>query len=111
MNNPFNKIEKYLNRKKPKPDYDSDKPVRPKISIHYHTKGKEYDEQYATMNVDYNFYSMTIVYRPYKLNPYSIHIEGQATFGRVRQELGTRFWDDEWSSQDDVVDYIRYKLR
>lgn len=112
MENVFDKIEMHLSRKKAKPDYDTDKkPVKPKVRIEYFTEGKEYDEKYATMHVEYNYYSMTITYRPYKVNPYSVYIETQATFGRIRQELGVKYWNEDWASQEDVIEYIRYKLR
>lgn len=106
----FDKIIKHLNRKKSKPTYNSDKkPVKP-IFQFMNNLGTEHN--YIIMYVDYNYYYMTITYIPDKLNPYKVYIETQCTFSfKARQELGTKYWEDTWHSQEDVIEYIRYKLR
>lgn len=104
----FDEIIKHLERKKAKPDYESDgKPVKPKIEVEDCLK----EHCYAMLIVHYNYYYMTVTYRPEKLNPYEVYIETQCVFGRSRQELGTKFWQDTWYEQKDVIEYIRYKLR
>ena len=104
----FDEIIKHLERKKAKPDYGSEgRPVKPKIEIEDCLQ----KHGYAMLTVYYNYYFMTITYTPRNRNPYKVYIETQHVFGKVKQELGTKFWEDSWYGQKDVVEYIRYKLR
>lgn len=100
----FSKIIKHLDRKKPNPDWGIEEPIKPKYTFDDHLQ----DEGYLALYVTYNYYYMTIAYTPGKLNPYWVHIETQCV---IRQTVGTRFWTDTWHQQEDVIEYIRYKLR
>jgi hypothetical protein len=102
----FDKIIQHLNRKKPKPTWNSDKkPVKP---TYYFQNYLNTEHNYIQMIVDYNYYHMAITYFPDKRNPYKVWIEAQCV---IRQTIGTRFWEDTWYEQEDVIEYIRYKLR
>ncbi len=98
----FDKILKHLNRKRPKITESSKGiPVKPICVI-----------KDNILDVEYNYYYMQISYSPDKINHYKIYIEyNLAVFGRARQEIGTHWWEDEWHEQEDVIEYIRYKLR
>lgn len=103
----FDKIIQHLERKKAKPTYSTDKkPIKVKYEIidRLNTNG------YIHLSADYNYYNINIFYCPEKQNPYHVYIETQCTFA-WRQELGTKFWKDDWYQQEDVIEYIRYKLR
>ena len=98
----FDKILQHLNRKKPKiTDNSKGISVKPICIINENV-----------LNVEYNHYYMQIIYCPDKINHYEVYIEyNLAVFGRARQELGTRWWRDQWHEQEDVIEYIRYKFR
>jgi hypothetical protein len=98
----FDKILLHLSRKKPKTTYSStDVPIKPICDVVGHQ-----------LSVEYNYYYMTITYLPDKMNHYYVDIEYDlAVFGRARQEFGTRYWVDWWHEQEDVIEYIRYKMR
>lgn len=83
-------------------------PIKPS---YYFDNKLNTEQNYIMMHVDYNYYSMVITYFPDKRNPYKVYIEHQCVFGRVRQELGIHYWEDTWHRQEDVIEYIRYKLR
>lgn len=105
----FDKIIKHLDRKKVKPTYGSDKQS---VKVSYYFDDKLNTEQnYIMMHIDYNYYNMTVTYFPEKRNPYKVYIEHQCVLGRSRQELGIHYWEDTWYRQEDVIEYIRYKLR
>jgi len=105
----FDKIIQHLNRKKPKPTYNSNKqPIKP---VYYFNDMLKTEKNYIQIVVDYNCCHMAITYSPEKRNPYKVWIETQCIMGMIRQELGTKYWEDDWHRQEDVIEYIRYKLR
>jgi hypothetical protein len=105
----FDKIIKHLNRKKCKPDYGTnDEAVKPRWEIDSRTS---IDDKWYMLVVYYNYYYMTITYRPYKQNPYEIYIDLENCSTRDGCSLYCKSWHDVWYAQEDVIEYIRYKLR
>jgi len=96
----FDKILKHLSRKKPKSDHGSlFAPIKPICEI----RGN-------TLFVEYNFCYLVITYDsdPYCSNHYRVNLEKQTV---IRQEIGTYYCSETLYSEEDVIEYIRYKLR
>lgn len=107
----FDKIVQHLERKKPvkthirtdgKPGESSWEVTRPVVRI---------SEDGLSLYCCYAHHYLFIRYNKDKaFNPYHISIESQVTFAWFQME-GTRCYEEDVPTQDDVLACIRYRLR
>jgi len=102
----FDKIILHQNRKKPKPTWDSNGVA---LKPNYYIIDLLKKHGYAMLVCDYNYYHIAITYHVNgRVKLYTVLLE---TIGSRRQTVVDLFWLEDCGSQDEVIDYIRYRLR